>query len=368
MKILVLANNDIGLYKFRKELLEKLCESNKVFIALPFGEFVMDLVEIGCEYIQFEFNRRGTNPISDLKQIGRYKSLIKKIKPDIVLTYTIKPNVYGGMACSKTKTPYLANVTGLGTAMENGGLLKMVTTSLYRTGLKKADCVFFQNEDNQNLFRSKSLISSRTRLIPGSGVNLETHCLEEYPTEEEITRFLFVGRIMKDKGINELLKAIDIVATKGNKVFLDVVGACDEDYTDLLREYEQKGLIKYHGLQSDVHPFYKNAHCVILPSYHEGMANVLLEAAATGRPVITTRIPGCKETFEEDLTGFGCEPKSVESLVDAMEALLQKDNFERQQMGIKGRKKMEKEFDRAIIIDAYVEEIERTKMVTAQQR
>lgn len=363
MQILILANHGIGLYKFRRELMTRLCDEHTVYIALPETEFIPELKELGCIYIKTEFERRGVNPFADLKLIQTYKHLIKKLKPDVVLSYTIKPNVYGGIACLQTKTPYIANITGLGTAMENGGILSHITKTLYKTGLKKAHCVFFQNEHNRELFFKHRLLNptAHTRLIPGSGVNLESNTVEEYPTDDSQVRFLFVGRIMKDKGIDELLEAIYLIKKDYPNASLDIVGECEESYEPVLRRHEKEGLLKYHGFQKDVHKFYKEAHCVILPSYHEGMANVLLEAAATGRPVIATNIPGCAETFDEGITGFGCEPKRSISLAKAMNSFMKLSNEDRRQMGISGRMKVEKEFDRNIVLDRYFEEINKIK-------
>ena len=317
MKIVILTNADIGLYKFRKELIEKLCSENEVYIVLPDGEFIENLKALGCIFIQIEFNRRGMNPLADLNQLSRYKKILNEIRPDVVLTYTIKPNVYGGIASRSAGIPFIANVTGLGTTIENGGLLAKISTTLYRIGLSGASCVFFQNKDNQKLFLDRRLVRGRTRVIPGSGVNLESHCYEPYPAEEG-TRFLFVGRLMKDKGIEELLSAIRTLHKEDHHITLDIVGWSDEDYSKLLDEAVQEGAVRFHGFQKDVHPFYKACHCAVLPSYHEGTANVMLEASSTGRPVITTRVPGCQETFDEGVTGFGCEVKNTASLQDAM--------------------------------------------------
>ncbi|MCQ2455359.1 MAG: glycosyltransferase family 4 protein [Clostridia bacterium] len=361
MKIVVLANFAMGLYKFRKELIEELCKDNEVYIVLPDGEFIEELKKIGCKFIPFEFNRRGINPIADFNQIIRYKKILKSLKPDVVLSYTIKPNVYGGIASSSLKIPYIANVTGLGTSIENGGLLGFISTTLYKIGLKKASCVFFQNENNKKLFEDKKIVSGKTRLIPGSGVNLSNHNLEEYESDAEGIRFLFIGRIMKDKGIGELLDAFDVISAKYPNVSLDIVGGCDEDYSAVLEEKAESGFITYHGQQKQVHEFIKNSHCTVLPSYHEGLANVLLESASTGRPVIASRVPGCIETFDEGITGFGCEVKSYESLAKAMEKFIVLSLDEKKQMGLNGRKKVEKEFDRSIVIDAYIDEINNIK-------
>ena len=357
MRIVILTNADIGLYKFRKELVEQLCKEHEVYIVLPNGEFIEPLKRLGCKFIQFEFNRRGTNPLADFMQIARYIKLLKELKPDIALTYTIKPNVYGGVACRMTRVPYIANVTGLGTTIENGGFLGFMSTFLYKVGLKNAACVFFQNKDNQNLFINRRIVKGKTRLIPGSGVNLHVHCVEPYPDDNEGIRFLFVGRIMKDKGVGELLEAIHQIHRENPEVTLDIVGWCDEDYSEALKKAEQEGSIHYHGLQSEVHPFYARCHCAVLPSYHEGTANVMLEASSTGRPVITTRVPGCQETFTEGVTGFGCEARSTESLIEAMEEFLSISQEKRIEMGLAARRKMENEYDRNIVLQAYQEEI-----------
>lgn len=357
MRIMILANNDVGLYKFRKELVEQLCVDNEVYIVLPNGEYIKELTKCGCQHIPIELDRRGTNPFRDLLLISRYVKLVRKIQPKVVLTYTIKPNVYGGIACQLTHTSYIANVTGLGTAIENGGILSIVSLSLYRIGLKKASCVFFQNKENQKLFIEKRIVRGKNRLIPGSGVNLSTNYEEPYPDEDKYIRFLFVGRVMKDKGIEELLMAITEIHKVNRSVTADIVGWCDENYSERLKEAETIGAIRFHGKQSDVHTFYKNSHCVVLPSYHEGMANVMLEASATGRPVITTRVSGCRETFDEAVTGFGCEAGNWKSLVLAMNRFLNLSREKQIEMGKAARRKMEKEFDRCIVIDAYEEEI-----------
>ncbi len=358
MRIVILTNAGIGLYKFRKELLERLVSKNDVFAVFPEDEFSESIRALGCKVIPFEFNRRGMNPAADLGQMRRYVSLLKELSPDAVLTYTIKPNVYGGMACRKAGVPYLANVTGLGTALENGGILGFISSKLYRTGLKKASCVFFQNENNLKTFSDKGIYRGKVRLIPGSGVNLDHHTAVQYPEEDGKTRFLFVGRIMRDKGVSELLTAVRRIHAEDETVTLDLVGWCDEDYSDAIRDAENEGAVRFHGLQTDVRPFYRDCHCVVLPSYHEGMANVMLEASATCRPVITTGVPGCRETFEEGVTGFGCEPGDAEDLERTMRKFIALSHDRRAGMGLKAREKMEREFDRNKVVDAYLEEIE----------
>ncbi|MBD8071101.1 glycosyltransferase family 4 protein [Bacillus sp. PS06] len=358
MKILVLANFGMGLYNFRKELLEELIsQSNEVFISLPNDEYVPKLNNLGCKYVETNLDRRGTNPISDLKLLLHYIQIIKEIKPDIVLTYTIKPNVYGGLACRITQTRYITNITGLGTSLETKSVIQRITLLLYKVGLKDASCIFFQNKTNLKFFRDHQIAKSKTRLVPGSGVNLNNHSFEDYPENDKSIRFLFIGRMMKAKGIDELLQAAKIVKEKNVNVHFELIGSCEEDYQQRLNDFNEKGIITYHGQQNDVHSFIKQSHATILPSYHEGTANVLLESASAGRVVLASRVPGCKETFDEDISGIGFDVQDVDSLVEAIITFINLPYEQKKAMGMAGRKKMEKEYDRQIVINAYLDEI-----------
>lgn len=357
MKVLVLTNSDLGLYKFRKELLQSLIDhGNEVFISLPDGKFVQSMVAMGCHFIQTSLERRGMNPIKDLMLVFQYKRIIQKIEPDVVLTYTIKPNIYGGIVCRIYKIKYIENITGLGTAIEDKGALSKVLLLLYKIGLKGAAQVFFQNKRNQKFFKAKSIIK-KSRLIPGSGVNLQEHCYEEYPDTGEI-RFLFIGRIMRDKGIDELLICAKYISEKYRNVYFDLIGDYDEErYRDEIAFLEKAGTITYLGSQDNVHTFIRSHHAIILPSYHEGLSNVLLEAAACGRPVLATLVPGCRETFIDGISGIGFSAKSSDALIKAVENFISLPYEKRREMGIYGREKMEQEFDRKLVIDAYIDEI-----------
>lgn len=359
MKVLILSNYGMGLYKFRRELLEELVDQKyNVYISLPFDEYAPVLEKIGCKFIDTPLDRRGANPFKDLKLLVNYLKMIKQIKPDVVLTYTIKPNIYGGLACRVLSVPYIANITGLGTSIENKGILQKVTLFLYKVALKKARCVFFQNQSNLSFFMKNNIINSKTRLLPGSGVNLQQYKWTDYLNNDETIKLLFIGRIMKAKGINELLEAIKRVKAEYPNIELGLIGGYEEEYEHIIQLYEQEGLLTYYGQQDDVQSYIQNSHAIIHPSHHEGMSNVLLESAAIGRPVLASNIPGCMEAFDEGVSGFGFEPKNIDSLVDTIVSFIHTPYEQKKAMGLAARKKMEREFDRTIVLDAYIEEME----------
>lgn len=360
--ILVLTNNIGGLHSFRKEVMKAMIdEGYKVVISHPDEEErIAYFTGVGCEDVLTEFNRRGMNPIKDLQLLLKYRKLIKKYKPLAVLTYTIKPNVYGGMACRITGTPQLANVTGLGDAVENGGLLAKLTVFLYKMGIGKAKRVFFQNKYNRQFCIGKGIAKDDSVLLPGSGVNLNHHVLQDYP-EDGLIKFLFIARLLKDKGTEEYFAAATRIKAKYPNTEFQILGTCEGNYQAPLDELVSKGIINFLGRTSDVRPYLKDIHCTIMPSYHEGMSNVNLESAANSRPVITTNVPGCQETVDDGVTGFLCEPRSTESLVVAIEKFLNMLYEEKKTMGLAGRKKVEREFDRQIVVKTYLSEIENLK-------
>jgi galacturonosyltransferase len=358
MKVLVLSNFGMGLYNFRKELLQALMSlGHEVIVSLPNDKYIPLLESLGCKYIESEVDRRGTNPIADLKLLTSYIKIIRNTHPDIVLTYTIKPNVYGGIACRMTKTPYLPNITGLGTALENEGLMQRITLVLYKVGLRNAKCIFFQNESNRQFFIDRGIIKTESKIIPGSGVNLQQHLFEEYPDDTDRIRFLYIGRIMESKGMDELLLAAKQIRNSNANVEFHIVGFCEEGYHEKLEELNNSGVIYYHGQQDDIHNYIKNSHATILPSYYEGISNVLLESASTGRPILASNVTGCKETFDEGVSGIGFKVKSAKALVDSIQRFIELPNERKKQMGIAGRRKMEQEFDRKLVINAYLEQI-----------
>lgn len=351
MKILILANNDIGLYQFRKELIEELQKKNSVVIVLPYGELVNPLVDGGCKFINISIDRRGINPKNDLEFYCKFKKILKREKPDLVITYTIKPNIYGGYACRKLKIKYVTNITGLGTAFQKPGILRNIVVNMYKIALKSSKVVFFENIENKELFINEKIVTEdKTCLLMGAGVNLEHYSIEEYPKGEKI-KFLFMGRVMKEKGIEELFCAMKRLIDEGESCSLDILGYCEEDYKDEIRKYESEGWLFYHGYKKDVRPYINACHCYVLPSWHEGMANTNLECAAMGRPVITSDIHGCKESVIDGVSGYLCKKKDADSLYKVMKKFTKLSNKEKKNMGEAGREHMKNFFDKRRVVE-----------------
>lgn len=353
-RVLILTNSSGGLYDFRNEFVEALLQEHQVFISLPDEVKTKELSAEGAKIIQTPIHRRGMNPLEDIKLYLAYRGMMKKLQPDLVVTYTIKPNIYGGMAAAGLKIPHIATITGLGGAFDKKGLLLALIVRLYRRGLKRTACVFFQNRENREICQRYGIKGKKEKLVMGSGVNLQRHVYEPYP-EEETVRFLFMGRVMKERGILEFAAAAEKLHS--DRVQFEVLGSCDEDYQEFLDALEERGVIRQLGFHTEVHPYVAQASAVVVASFHEGMSNTLIEGAATGRPVIASRISGCKEAFDEGVTGFGFTPGKADELIAAMEKFLALTQQQRAVMGRLGREKMEREFDRKLVTVAYMQEV-----------
>lgn len=348
-RILILANNDIGLYKFRKELIQELLKDNEVYISLPDGGLVKLLVDMGCRFIDTPVDRRGINPITDLKLLNNYRKIFKHVKPDLIITYTIKPNIYAGMIARLKHIEYAVNITGLGTTFQNENILKKLIVRMYKTALKRVKVVFFENMENRDIFIDEKIVSKdRTCLLNGAGVNLEEYPFCKYPEDKEKIIFLFIGRIMKEKGIDELLDAAKRIKQDYGCVEFDIVGPMEDDYKDVINEYADSDIINYYGFQSDVKPYINKCHCFILPSYHEGMANTLLEAASMGRPLITSNIHGCKEAVDDN--GYLVNVKDVDDLYMKLKQFIELSYEDKVNMANNSRLRIERVFDKKKVV------------------
>ncbi|HOV27885.1 MAG TPA: glycosyltransferase family 4 protein [Pseudobacteroides sp.] len=360
-KVLMLGNSRLVIFGFRGELIERLvADGYRVTVSFPngpFGEGEEVSRQYGCEFVEIPMNRRGTNPIEDLRLIYRYVKLIKSVDPDVVLAYTVKCDIYGGIACRLTHKAFMPNITGLGKGLVEGGVVSFLAKHLYRFAVKKAKCIFFQNEQDREFFLKKGIKCDNYCLLPGSGVNLTKFKQLPYPTDEIIV-FTYIARVMKAKGIEEYLGAAQYLKGKYSNVEFHICGFCEEDYKIKIQELVDSGTVVYHGLVDDVTKYVAFSHCIVLPTFHpEGISNVLLEGAACGRPLITTNRAGCRETVIDGVTGYLIKERDTKDLIEKMECFISLSNEERAKMGMAGRLKIENEFDRQIVVEKYCQQI-----------
>lgn len=368
-KILIITNHSYMLYQFRKELIEQLMNEYDVVLSMPFVGHEDDFAAMGCKCVETDVDRRGVNPVTDFKLLQFYNKIISDEKPDKVITYSIKPNIYAGLVCRHRKIPYYANVQGLGTAFQQKLLAKFVGI-LYKTAFRKVRAVFFENEGNAQEFINRKLVSEdKIVVLNGAGINLEHYMYTPISSRQgdeknEVSgdrkiHFLYLGRIMKEKGIDELFTAMRRLHEEyGDRVVLDIVGFFEDEYKNEIEKMVEDGIAVFHGFQEETRPYYVTADCVVLPSYHEGMSNVLLEASAIGRPVITSDIPGCREAVEDGKSGYLCEVKNADMLFEKMKLMTDKSIDEIEEMGRCARKRMEKLFDKKKIVDQTLEIID----------
>ncbi len=365
--IAIFTNNDDDIYCFRKELIEEFINQGyDILISCPYGE-KFDLMN-GIEYIYDnpDIDRRGTNIINDLKLFIHYFKLLLKYRPDVVLTYTAKPNIYCGLASHFLNIPVISNVTGFGSVIRESGFIQRLVMFLFKIVFRRSKCVMFQNETNKKIAEDMKLVKKNGQLIPGSGVNVERYPLQSYPDggngiDGETVVFNYIGRVMFDKGVNDYIKAAERIKKVYPKTKFNMLGFIEptEDYyIDLLKDLSDKDIVHYLGSQKDIRPFVAESHATIHPStYGEGMSNVLLESASSGRPLITTDNPGCYETVVDNVTGFIYHGGNVDELCDCIKNFLSIPNNERKALGEKGRAHMIENFSREIVVSAYLNKI-----------
>ena len=357
--LLAITNHSYMFWQFRRELMQAFQKDYDVVINTPFEGHEEDFKALGFTVIeQTKLNRRGLHPREDITLFRDYIKLLKQIRPAMVLTYSIKPNVYAGLACRLLRIPYCVNVQGLGTAFQYEPIAS-VASIMYRTACRKARKVFFENDSSAGIFLNRRIVKkNKVAILSGAGVNLDYYGYTAY-TDKEKTHFLYLGRIMKEKGIGELLAAAKRLGEEfPDRFVLDMVGFFEDEYRDQVTALEQSGTVKFHGFCEDPRPYYKNTDCVVLPSYHEGMSNVLLEGAAMGRCLITSDIPGCREAVEDNVTGFLCQARDEDSLYNAMKKVLTLTRANLEEMGRKGREKVAREFNKAEVVRQTVEKVE----------
>ncbi|WP_420580067.1 glycosyltransferase family 4 protein [Reichenbachiella sp.] len=363
MRIAITINTSWNIYNFRMGLIHSLIShGNEIFAIAPIDDYSEKLKEAGCNFVPISIDNTGSNPFKDLSLLRQLKLIYQEIKPDVVLHYTVKPNIYGTLAASSLNIPVINNVSGLGTVFLSKSVASFAAKKLYKKAFKEAQIVFFQNANDREDFLSEvKLPELKTDLLPGSGINLTEFAPSPMPNQTAIT-FLMISRLIVDKGVNEYLEAARLVKKKFPDVTIQLMGKLDERHVRGIpkRSIElakESGIIDYLGETDDVKPFIQSAHCIVLPSYREGTPRTLLEAAALGRSIVTTDVPGCREIVEDNENGYLCDVKSSSDLSNKMIAICEKPHTDLQLMGSKSRLIVESKFDEQIVINQYLKHL-----------
>lgn len=366
--IALLTNNDDDVYCFRKELIESLIDDGyEMLISCHYGPKFELMKDISFKYDNPEIDRRGTNPLKDFRLLIHYYRLFKRYRPAVVLTYTAKPNVYASIAAHWLKIPVINNLTGLGSVINESGFKQKFIMWMFKQAYRRSACMMFQNATNMQTAIGQGMVKGDYRLIPGSGVNTDRYPLQDYPDggngkEGSVVVFNYIGRILHDKGVDDYMAAAERIKQNYPNTEFNMLGFIEpteeEHYAPLLKTLTEQSIIKYRGSQKDVKPFIARAHATIHPStYGEGMSNVLLESASSGRVIITTDNPGCMETLEDGETGFIYHGGDVDALIETIGRFLKMDNEQRRRMGEQGRERVKRLFSRDLVVNEYKKKI-----------
>lgn len=360
MRIAIVLNTSWNIYNFRMNFVRALqAEGHEVHTIAPLDNYTHYLTEAGCIHHRVRMDSRGANVIKDSALIFELFSIYKKVKPDIILHYTIKPNVYGTLAAAILKIPTINNVCGLGTVFLKDNLVSAIAILLYKISFRFASRVFFQNPDDLNLFVNRKLVpKENVDLLPGSGIDLRKFTPFGFNRNPQFT-FLLISRLITDKGILEYVRAVRKLKAEGMDARFQILGAMDPLHkrgikTQLINAWINSGTIEYLGTTDNVREFIEKADCIVLPSYREGTPRTLLEAASSSKPIIATDVPGCNNVVENRVNGLLCELKNSNDLADKMKEMSALSDDTLAQMGIEGRKKMEAEFDENRVIEKYL--------------
>lgn len=361
MKIAIVLNTSWNIFNFRMGLIKALRQDgHEIHTIAPLDDYTSFLVEAGCVHHAVKMDSRGANPLKDLALTIELFGIYRRLRPDVILHFTIKPNVYGTLAASLLRIPTINNVCGLGTIFLKKGVTSRVAKWLYRASFRFATKVFFQNSDDRAIFLDERLIAPGIAdLVPGSGIDLTRFQPVEFKRNKTFT-FLLVSRLIADKGILEFVEAIRQLRSEGIDARFQVLGAKDPNRkrgiaTEVIESWITNNTIEYLGTTKDVRPVMEQADCVVLPSYREGTPRTLLEAASLGKPIITTDVPGCHHVVQHEYNGLLCTVKSPEDLASKMRQMATSPDETLLTFGRNGRKKMEAEFDETRVIQKYRE-------------
>lgn len=358
MTIAIVINTSWNIYNFRSGLVKALqSEGHRVVFIAPADQYSEEISTWG-DHIPIEMDNTGSNPFRDMALLLKLRSAYKRISPAIILHFTIKPNVYGTLAARSLGIPCINNVSGLGTLFMNENLTAKIGRMLYRLAFRRGCHVLFQNQDDCRDFLDKVKIQAPYLLVPGSGIDISAFDFQPLPTNE-LPRFLMVGRLLLDKGVMEYLEAALRVRTLGYQAEFALAGELDEQHVrgvarQVIDDYHQKGLVKYLGKVNPIKDEMIASDWIVLPSYREGTPRTLLEAAALGRPIITTDVPGCREVVDHEVNGLMCPARSADGLSAALLSALSKDRVQREAMGRQSRRIAENRFDEKKVISVYL--------------
>lgn len=367
-RVLFLAAHFISLYLTRRELIEELTDKGyEVYLSLPESDDNKFFTDLGCKIVPIKISRRGTNPFSDFALMLRYIKQIKQVDPDIILSYEIKPNIYGAMANrflrkpgTKEKYKQVCNITGTGAVFLDDNMTAKLCRTLYCHSIRYSYLVFFQNTSDMEYFIDHDMVRDNVGLLPGSGVNLVQFTPKPLPDDEHV-KFIFIARVMGVKGLMEYLHAAEAIKKDRPDVTFNIAGFCEEEYYLRVTEgYEKRGVVNYMGFRKDIVNIIEESHCIVLPSHGgEGVPNVILEASAMTRPCIGSAVPGTVDAIEDGVTGYLFEPKNASDLERVMREFLALTYEEKAKMGLAGRERVERIFDRNFVIEKYMKEIEK---------
>ncbi|MBI3221167.1 MAG: glycosyltransferase family 4 protein [Bacteroidetes bacterium] len=359
MKIAIVINTTWNIFNFRMGLLEALqSDGHEIHAISPADEYVTHLVDTGIIHHHVSISAHGSNPIKDCALLMDLMRLYIKIKPDVILHYTIKPNIYGSLAAAILKIPVVNNVSGLGSAFHRKTITYYMVQLLYKLAFINADKIFFQNNEDRNFFVQKKLVrSAKTDLLPGSGINLRKFHPVHYQKGSPFV-FLMVARLISDKGIFEYVEAIRHLRSKGYQAKFQLLGAFDAKpdravKPEMIDAWEKEGLLEYLGVTDHVQEIMSQSHCVVLPSYREGTPRVLLEAGSLCKPIVATDVAGCHHVVKDGCNGFLCKPMDSIDLANKMQLILESPEEQLRKMGENGRQLIETTFDENRVIDKY---------------
>ncbi len=360
--LIITANTAWSIANFRNGLINSLKQAGYIIVALaPEDEYA---ARIPCEYISVKINRRGINPFEDILFFFTLKKIYRRLKPFAVLHFTSKVNIYGTLAARKLSTFCINNISGLGSAFIGGGIIAHIQKALYRYALRYADVVFFQNRDDADYFFRKKLARlEQSDLLPGSGIDVEKYIPQPHSNNGYFV-FIMIARLIKDKGIYEYVEAAAKIKKQYSNTEFRIAGFMDNSNPSAIKKKEldswiEKGTVVFLGRKDDVRDAIASSDCVVLPSYREGTPRTLLEAASMAKPIIATNVAGCRQVVDNGKTGFLCHVRDTEDLADKMEKVMLLSESERKNMGLMGREKMKREFDEVIVINKYLEALER---------